>query len=164
MSDLSWRPMKTTDLQAVIEISEQAHPLFPEEPHVFAEKQRQFEAFCFTLEYRGAVTGYCLAHPWERGRVPALNRLLGSPLHTPDCLFIHDVALAREARGKGASVRLVEILADVAQCHGLKAITLVALYGSGRLWSRQGFVATEIEKQAIKSYGPSAIYMVKTLS
>jgi GNAT superfamily N-acetyltransferase len=162
VTGLSWRPMKAADLPVIGEIAQTAHPLFPEAPEIFAEKQRLFEPFCFTLEFEDSVAGYCFSHPWLRNRVPALNRLLGAPPESPDCLFLHDVALAPEARGKGASNRLVEILDGVAQRRGLNAIALVALYGSDRLWRREGFVATEIPEKEISSYGEAAIYMVRT--
>lgn len=155
--------MRPTDLPAIVALAEEAHPLFPEEPEVFAEKQRLFEPFCFTLEVDGAVAGYCIAHPWVRDRVPALNRLLHASSETPDRLFLHDVVVARAARGKGASAALLEILENAAQDHGLNAINLVALYGSNRMWSRYGFEEVRIEKNEIKSYGSSAIYMQKSL-
>lgn len=153
--------MKAADLPVIGEIARQAHPLFPEAPEVFAEKQRLFEPFCFTLESRNAVVGYCFAHPWRRHRVPALNRMLDSAPQSADCLFLHDVALAPEARGKGASGRLVDILDGVARRHALGAITLVSLYGSDRLWNREGFVTTEIARSEISSYGATAVYMVR---
>lgn len=155
--------MKPADIPAVVEIAEQAHPLFPEEPEVFYEKQRLFGSFCFVLEFDGAVAGYCLAHPWMRNRVPALNSLLGSAPERIDCLFVHDVAIAPSARGNGATRNLMDTLVDTAGRHRLRAITLVSLYGSDRLWRRYGFVATDIERGQIASYGPSALYMCKLL-
>jgi GNAT superfamily N-acetyltransferase len=155
--------MKPADIPAVAEIAERAHPLFPEEPEVFAEKQRLFSSFCFILEFGGAIAGYCLAHPWTRNRVPTLNRLLESAPDTTDCLFVHDVAIAPSARGKGATGTLMETLVVTAKRHRLGAITLVSLYGSDRLWRRYGFVATDIERDQIASYGPSALYMSKSV-
>lgn len=155
--------MKQADLPAVAALAEEAHPQFPEEPTVFAEKQRLFEPFCFSLEFERAFAGYCIAHPWMRDKVPVLNRLLGAAPQSPDCLFIHDVAVAPAARGKGATVALMERLTAAGQSCGLNAITLVALYGSNQMWSRYGFHTAEIEKSEIKSYGPSAIYMLKSL-
>lgn len=156
--------MKQIDLPAVAALAEQAHPLFPEETSVFNEKQQLFEAFCFTLEFESAIAGYCISHPWMRDKVPVLNRLLGAAPQAPDCLFIHDVVVAPAARGKGATAVLMESLTVAAQSYGLNAITLVALYGSNRMWSRYGFHAAAIEKNEIKSYGPSAIYMLKSLN
>ncbi len=159
----SWRPMKSTDLAAVSALAGDAHPSFPEEPAVFAQKQRLFEAFCFSLEFGGAFAGYCFAHPWMRYSVPALNRLLRAPPRAPDCLFLHDVVVAPMARGKGATSHLIELLESAARHHGLKAITLVSLYGSDRLWRRHGFEAAPIAEQEIRTYGATAIYMLKTL-
>lgn len=163
MSNPCWRPMRQSDLPAIITISEQAHPLFPEAPEVFAEKQRLFAPFCFTLSHAREVVGYCFAHPWMSHRAPSLNRLIGSPPRAPDCLFIHDVALAESARGKGASGALIEILEGVAKRHQLPAITLVSLYGSDRLWRRHGFAPVDIRAGDIETYGPSALYMRKSL-
>lgn len=155
--------MKQADLPAVVALAEEIHPQFPEDPTVFAEKQRLFEPFCFSLEFERAIAGYCIAHPWMREKVPVLNRLLGAAPQSPDCLFIHDVAVAPAARGKGATVALMESLTAVAQSCGLNTITLVALYGANQMWGRLGFHAAAIEKNEIKSYGPSAIYMQKSL-
>lgn len=155
--------MTQTDLPEVVALAEQAHPQFPEEPKVFAEKQRLFEPFCFTLQFGNAISGYCIAHPWMRDTVPALNRLLGGAPQSPDCVFIHDVAVAPSARGKGATAALMESLTAAAQSYRLNAITLVALYGSNQMWSRYGFHPAAIEKSEIKSYGPASIYMLKIL-
>jgi GNAT superfamily N-acetyltransferase len=163
MSNPCWRPMRQSDLPAIVAISERAHPLFPEDPEVFAEKQRLFGPFCFTLDHAEEVAGYCFAHPWMSNRAPPLNRLIGSPPRSPDCLFVHDVALAPGARGKGASGALIEILEGVAARHKLPAITLVSLYGSDRVWSRCGFAPADISAVEIKAYGPSALYMRKSL-
>jgi GNAT superfamily N-acetyltransferase len=155
--------MRQTDLPAIVAIAEQAHPSFPEDLEVFAEKQRLFEPFCFTLELDGAVAGYGFAHPWMRDRVPALNRLIGAPENSPDCIFVHDVALAPQARGKNASGALVARLAEVAGDHGLGVLALVSLYGADRAWRRHGFVPTDIAREAIAAYGPTALYMVRAL-
>lgn len=156
--------MKSTDLRAISALADEAHPSFPEEPAIFAEKQRLFQNFCFSLAFEDAVVGYCFAHPWLRNSVPALNRLLRTPPSAPDCLFIHDVVVAPLARGKGATANLIELLERAARCHGLEAITLVSLYGSNRLWLRYGFEATPIPGKEIKSYGTTAVYMLKSLT
>jgi GNAT superfamily N-acetyltransferase len=156
--------MKSTDLPAISALADEAHPSFPEEPSIFAEKQRLFEAFCFSLEFEDMIAGYCIAHPWMRDSVPALNRLLHASLPAPDCLFIHDVVVAPMARGKGATAALIDLLESAARRHGLKAITLVSLYGSNRLWRRYDFTAIPIPDRELKSYGTTAIYMQKSLS
>lgn len=155
--------MKPSDLPAITTLAEQAHPSFPEEPEVFAEKQALFEAFCFTLELDDAIAGYCIAHPWVRDRVPVLNQLLQSPPETPDRVFLHDIVVAPAARGNGAGAALLDLLESAARRHGLKAINLIALYGSNKVWSRYGFEQVPIDRTEIASYGPSAIYMRKPL-
>lgn len=148
-----WRAMTAADLPEVSRIASLVHPDFPEDDAVFAERLALFPAGCLFA----AGAGYVLAHPWMRGRPPALNSQLGALPARAETLYLHDIALLPEARGQGAGEAALRYLERVARGLGLEEIALVAVSGSARFWGRMGFVADGAE---IGSYG-DATYMRK---
>lgn len=159
----AWRPLLPTDIPAVSEIAAEVHPGFPEDDAVFADRQAIAPRFCFLFEVDGTPVGYVLAHPFQRGVIPALNTLLNTIPPVPDTLYVHDLALLPTARGTGAGSAIVERLATLAQPLG--TMSLVAVNGSVPFWSRHGFVASADPALAKKlaTYAPDAAYMVRTM-
>ncbi|MGH6793054.1 MAG: GNAT family N-acetyltransferase [Methyloceanibacter sp.] len=164
-----WRAMGDGDLPAIAAIAEAVHPTLPERPEVFAEKLGLYPDGCFVLAgggggADGAVLGYAFAHPWQLNAVPKLDAFLSALPADADCLFLHDVAVARQARGQSASGALVARLVELAERHGLTALALAAVYGTGRHWARLGFapVGNEAVAAQLKCYG-AAQYMVRRL-
>jgi len=146
-------------------IARLAHPQLPERPEVFAEKVALFPAGCLVLADHGAVSGYALSHPWRLGDIPPLDALLGPVPAAADCLFVHDIALAPEVRGRGFGPAAMRRLEALARAQGLPAMAIVSVYGSHPLWQRLGFEiggGVEIALQ-LRTYGAGARYMVKRL-
>ena len=132
-------------------IAEQVHPDYPEDPAVFAERLALFPAGCFML---GAV-GYLIAHPWMRARPPKLNSLLGALPAAPDTMFVHDLALLPEARGRGYASEAVALLLRVA---GPLGLSLVSVGSASGFWRRHGFVPVgdAAVPASLSSYGAGA--------
>jgi GNAT superfamily N-acetyltransferase len=164
-SDDGWRPLDEADMDTVAAIAGRLHPTLPERTAVLAEKRRLFPAGCRKWLIGGRMCGYALAHPWLAGEPPTLDAFLQQLPAAADCLFLHDVAVLPEARGRGAAERLLAHAEAAARQHALPALALIAAYGTARLWGRFGFVAEESESIAGKlaGYGREARYLIRPL-
>ncbi len=156
-----WRPLRQDDMAAVMAIATALHPEARERAEVFEEKRRLSPGNCFALQFEHALVGYLISHPWRQGDIPPLDAFLGGLPDTPDCLYLHDIAILAEARGCGCAAAAIERLADNARRMNLHALALVSLYGTDALWGRLGFVpiARGALSAGLGSYGENAVYM-----
>lgn len=130
--------MRPLDLARVAAIADIVHRDHPEREEVFANRLELFPAGCLMAT---DGTGYCLAHPGRVGDAPALDSLLDRLPEKPDCLYLHDLALLDQSRGRGLGRAAVDMLAEVARRHGFRRIALTAVGSSPAFWSRLGFAA-----------------------
>jgi len=158
-----WHHATATDLEMIDRIAREVHPALTERPEIFAEKFRLFPEGCLVYASDETVTGYGLSHPWRRHDIPPLDSFLKRLPERADCMYVHDVALLPQARGRGAAGRYIKMVADIAARHGLRSLTLVSVYETSGLWSRLGFRADPDEALVPKlaSYGSEAKYMVR---
>ena len=106
------------------------------------------------------ILAYLLAHPWPNEIPPKLYE--ECPIAISLNLYLHDLALARESRGKGIANKLVKNLIDIARTQEFNKILLVAVQNSGGFWSKFGFL--NIPNAVIcPSYGHNAKLMVLKL-
>ena len=153
--------MRHGDLPALLEIAAVAHPAFPEDEAVFAERLRLFPDGCRALVgARGRLHGYVLSHPWQEALPVPLDTLLADLPARPGTLYLHDLALLPTARGSGAAGEVVRDLLGLARGLGLHSVSLVAVSGSAGFWGRQGFVARETAAPELRRYGDDAVFMV----
>ena len=148
--------MTRADLASLDRIADEVHPphLF-EPPEAFESRFALSAAFCFTLARGGEVFGYAVAHPWD-DTVPKLAAVL-SPVSPVSTLWLHDLALALSARGRGHADAIVARLKEQAVRAGLRTITLVAVNGTMPYWSRRGF--SGFGSEGLESYGDGASLM-----
>jgi GNAT superfamily N-acetyltransferase len=160
-----WRVMKPADLDAVHALADRIHLDHPEDLDVLAERQRLFPPGCQVLERDGVLLGYAISHPWDFGRPPALNTKLERLPPEPTTYYLHDVAIAADARGSGRAAQAVDRLVGVAAAIGLHNVSLVAVNGSQAFWEKHGFVPTPLPGLATKlmSYGGGAVFMVREI-
>ncbi|MGJ4951372.1 GNAT family N-acetyltransferase [Bradyrhizobium sp. HKCCYLS20291] len=154
--------MTTDDLAGADAVAARVHPHFPEDHAVFAERLRLHPAGCSVLSSAGgAIAGYVISHPWELGRPPALNVLIGSLPADAGTYYIHDLALLRDVRGSGAASEIVRQLVGHARAIGLPSLSLVAVNGSTPFWAKQGFAVTAPlgSDGKLQSYGEDARLM-----
>ncbi|WP_449221567.1 GNAT family N-acetyltransferase [Tistrella mobilis] len=161
-----WRPLTAADLDRLNEIANAVHLDFPEREEVPAERLRLFPGGCFAAVVDGQMVGYAVTHPWIDGRPPALDSLLGALPDDADCLYVHDVALLPEARGRGLARRLVAMLEELARHHRLPRLALTAVGGSAPGWAAMGFTACEVDPASplaakLASYETDARYMTR---
>jgi GNAT superfamily N-acetyltransferase len=156
-------------MDGVAAIAARLHPDLPERTLVLSEKRRLFPQGCRKLLCDGVMQGYALAHPWTLAGPPKLDTLLGGLPTAPDCLFIHDVAVLPDARGRGAAVAYLAHAAAVAIAAGLPALALVAAYGTDHFWRRFDFQDVPGEAidadgaAAFAAYGAAACYLSRSL-
>lgn len=161
---LEWRPMTAADVDGVAAVAQQAFPQHFEERACFEERLALHAPGCFVLQDEAdSVKGYLVAYPWRRGDIPPLNALLGAIPEDADILYLHDLALATEARGRGLAGPIVERLAEQARAEGWPGIALVAVNDAAGFWARNGFAVCDSSRTAaqLASYGEGAHYMVR---
>lgn len=160
MSDRLWRPMAAGDLAAVAALEVVCHaPLPPEGEALFAERLALFSPGCLVVDDAAGLAAYVVTHPWTRRAPPVLGQRLGALPAVPDCLHLHDIAIAPRARGRGLVGAALATLLPVVREAGLSVITLVAVHGTAPLWARHGFAETG---PAPSSYG-EGVTMVRNL-
>ncbi len=167
--DFAWQPLAEADLETVATIAARLHPSLPERTIVFAEKRRLFPDGCRRLICGGEMRGYAFSHPWTLARPPKLDRLLGVLPEPANCLFLHDIAVLPEARGRGAADALLEDITAVAVARRLPVLALIAAYGTDRLWRRFGYAdvpadaLAEEGRASLAGYGPDVRYLSRRL-
>jgi GNAT superfamily N-acetyltransferase len=162
---IRWRELTAHDLAEVEAIAALVHPLFPEDPAVFAERQRLYPQGTRLLEIDGKPAGYILSHPWRFGALPELNALLGAIPADADTYYLHDLALLPRARGTGAAAMIVGDMLRHARAAGLASASLVAVNNSLPFWYKHGFreVAAPALTDKLNSYEDAARYMTRSL-
>lgn len=157
-----WRTMQETDLPAVLKVSTDVHPGFPEGEPMFRNRLSLFPAGCLVLDAGdGRLLGYAVSHPSKRYAPPALDVILPALPKDADDYYVHDVALLPQARGGGhARAGIEAILANAAP---FGSASLVSVYGTAPFWSRFGFepVADRDMEAKLRPYGEGAVYMLR---
>lgn len=163
VANVEWRGMTGFDLPGVVQVASVVHPGYYEAPDVLAERHALYHHGTYVLEVGERIAGYVLSHPWCYGTAPALNSRIGALPENADTYYIHDIALLPLARKVGAASQIVEGLIKHAIASGFPTISLIAVNGSLRFWSRFGFAVEEIEglTQKLLSYDADARYMVR---
>jgi ribosomal protein S18 acetylase RimI-like enzyme len=108
------------------------------------------------------IAGYLVAMPWRRGAPPELDAPDCRLPQQPDCLYLHDLAVAPAARGSGAAGALVAAFMQRLHAYGLAHASLIAIQASQPFWQRHGFgvVALDAARQAgLAAYGEDIAYM-----
>lgn len=156
-----WRPLRSDEMARVAAIAGLIHAGLPERQAVLAEKRDLSPATCLTLVREGKIVGYGLAHPWLLGDVPPLDAFLTALPPSPTCLYVHDVAILSEARGRQAAARYIAILTTQARARGIAHLACVSVYGTVGLWSGLGFSVQDDPglRDKLASYGNGARYM-----
>jgi ribosomal protein S18 acetylase RimI-like enzyme len=135
------RPMRAGDLPVLDRIATEAHPDYPEDRQVFAERLELYPQGCFVIE-GSTILGYAISHPWTHGAPPELNSKLGALPAQPSTYYLHDVALCRSAHGLGLARTLIEQIVATAKAGNFRNLSLVSVNSSLAFWTRNGFRPT----------------------
>ena len=147
-----------SDLPRVVAVQRDSYPQeLWEDAAIFREKQRVFPEGALGWYEGGVLQAYLFVHPWHKGETAPLFTENMSLPEQPDCLYLHDLAIAPAARGKGAARALVTAAFALAEQNGLQYFSLVAVQNSESFWQKFGFTPYK----TLTYSGVSAVHMVK---
>ncbi|VFQ45008.1 GNAT family N-acetyltransferase [Desulfoluna butyratoxydans] len=159
---LTYRPISAADWPRILDIQRENYsPSFIESLEALKSRWVASPTTCLVAEGPSGILGYALSHPWAQGHAPALDRPLDEGI-CPELLYIHDLAVAKSARGSGAASILVRALASCAAEAGMTRMALTSVQGSDPFWERHGFAPTPLEN-SLAGYGADAVYMTATI-
>ena len=158
------KSLKITDMADVLRIQDYCYTEI--EPESFDSLQAKILASpstCLIAESSEGAVGYLISVPITYPNLPALNSPTFELAAGADTLYIHDLAVDRAGRGKGAAQSLVRASIDAAKRSGLSRACLVAIQNSQSFWEQFGFetVAEPADELIPKltSYGADAKLM-----
>lgn len=157
------RTMAEADIPAVLEIQAACYTqLIPESEESLHAKLSASQATCSIASLGGRVVGYLISLPWERSKPPVLNAKTCRLPSTPNCLYLHDLAVIPIARSSGAGRALVSAFLTQLRASNLGHAALIAVQSSASYWKRYGFQIVELSEPLqtkLSTYGKSAVYM-----
>lgn len=160
------RTFTCEDLPASLAIQAGAYPAFlVESEAAFASRITAAAPYSLVAQVGDRLGGYLLAHGWPPHAPPALGTPLDQQM-AGGILFLHDCAVARDARGLGIGRRLVGHAFALAVRDGLTGAELVAVEGADRFWEGLGFaplVPSPAMAAKLAAYGPAARWMGRAL-
>ncbi len=171
MDRVQLHAMTPADLDAVLALQQRCYGVgFLERREAFAAKLAVTDGLgCCWLVRRdddGAPLAYAVSLPVCEVTLPALDALHCERPASPTLLYLHDLAVAPEARSLGLASRLLARLTDSARALGLARMGLVAVQGSVPYWQRQGFAEpaslTAPLRAKLASFGAEARFMTQS--
>ncbi|KAB2963364.1 GNAT family N-acetyltransferase [Zoogloea sp.] len=160
---LTLRNALPTDLPAIMDIQARCYSaIVPETQASMGAKLAASPGTCFVAEHQGKIHAYLLALPWHFASPPGLDAPECRLPATPDTLYLHDLAVAPEARGSRTAGALVHAFLGALAALRLPRASLIAIQSSSTWWARHGFepVAVDADLAArLASYGQDACYM-----
>lgn len=157
--------MKAGDLRHILDIQTHCYEeQFHETLTVLEAKLELSPESCWVVEGDAALKGYLFAHPWFSAAPPAWNEVLSHLPDTADCFYLHDLAVAPNARGQGVAEALIKAARQEARRMGFTLAALTAVQGSVPFWNKQGFKPCDNKvgsgEQHLKTYGDDAAFMM----
>ena len=162
---IALRAMREQDLAAVWAVQAACYPPPMQEAQaLLLARLRAAPATALVGCMAGAVCAYAFAYPSVLGRVTALGAPFVPPM-APDTLYLHDLAVAPHAHGRGLARRLAGALLAAAPAHGLRHAALVSVQDSRAFWEGLGYREDTGRERcaALASYPAPALYMTRPL-
>lgn len=161
------RPMRTSDIPAILAIQAEAYSdMLLESAEVIALRLQASPELAWVATDAQGPCAYLFGYRSRAGIVTPLDGAFSEP-DDPDCLYLHDLAVARRAAGRGIGPLLVQRLLDHARAQRLRYSALVSVQDSEAFWSRLGYApASDLDERQqahLASYGVPARYMVQAL-
>lgn len=164
------RPARRADIPEILRIQAQCYTeIEPETAPAYLNKLEQAPdcAFVMAGAGNGQVLAYLFALPIQIEAPPALDAHDFVCPANADCLYLHDLAIAPDARGLGLSRPLMQAFFAAAQARRLPWASLIAIQDSQAFWQAYGFASSELSRRAdmqnkLRSYG-AASYLLQKL-
>ncbi|NOL49852.1 GNAT family N-acetyltransferase [Pelistega europaea] len=122
----------------------------------------------FKEDTPGSLLAYMMCARATMQYFPCLNMLDYQQPIDGDTLYLHDMAIAPQARGLGLKHQLLTRVLQQAQQLSLKQALLVAVQGAAPVWRKQGFEVVDAQKlglaDVLASYGDDAVLMYRKLA
>lgn len=161
------RLMMPGDVRAVLAVQAQCYlPALIEDESSIRARLDVSPDTAWLAEDDAGVCAYLVAYRSLVGKVTPLGGAFDVAAD-PGTLYLHDLAVARRARGRGVAQALVGLAGEQARAEGLAHSSLVAVQASRKFWQKHGYaVVSELEPRELAnlaSYGGQGDYMVKRL-
>ena len=157
------RMMAVADLTAVLEIQAACYAeVTRESKDSLHAKLSASQSTCLIASLEGDTVGYLISLPWEFSGPPMLNAETCRLPSSPDCLYLHDLAVAPSARKFGAGRALVGAFLTRLKELDLGRASLIAVQNAAPYWERYGFRAVSLSeplKAKLSTYGEGVVYM-----
>lgn len=163
----SMRLMGEHDIPAVLAIQQESYASeLLESRDIIRQRLQAFPELAWVAEDERGVCAYLFGYRSHNGKVTPLDGAFAEP-RDADCLYLHDLAVAGRAAGRGIGPALVQRnLAHGRACR-LRYSALVSVQESQPFWSRLGYRVEDAlepaQRDNLASYGVPAVYMVKPL-
>ncbi len=162
-TDIAFRPMQAADLPAILAVQRLCYPAeMNEDATTWRQRLASAAAFSWVAEDVTGVCAYLACYPSRLGKVTSLGDdfLIAE---TADCLYLHDLAVAPAATGRGLGGALVRQALQAARGLGLAHAALVCVQDAFSFWQAQGFAdhpgLSPAGATALASYPGPARYM-----
>lgn len=146
MPALRVRPMQPSDLEACAAVELQSYPsTVVEGQALFRRELHNYPEGCLVAADDGEnVAGYAVSMSARMSDCPLelnASEELRRPLASDDdpTLYLHDLAVAANARRAGVGALLLQSVLEVARAAGLPRVTLTAVCGADSYWESHGF-------------------------
>lgn len=162
----SIRLMSEQDIGAVVAIQLEAYSSdLLESEAVIRARRASAPEHAWVAEDQDGVCAYLFAYQSQIGKVTPLDGAFSIPAR-PDCLYLHDLAVARRAAGRRIGPALVSEALGQARQQRLRFSALVSVQESRVFWNRLGYVERQPDPEYAEhllSYQVPATYMVRPL-
>jgi len=159
--------MATTDIDAVLAIQADAYSDdVIEEATVIAARLTTAPDTAWVAQNKEGVQAYLVTYPSRLGSLTALGANFQCAAN-PDCLYLHDLAVASAANGAGMGQALIHEAIRYAEGQGYPFSALISVQNSVRFWQRHGYCVVENLSQPqqalLSTYTGPAYYMSRAL-
>lgn len=160
--------MQAHDLPAVLALQARCYAPEFHEPHdAFASKLRASPNSCWVVSDDDGLQAYLVCLPIEGDALPRLHASTWQHPAQPDWLYLHDMAVAIESRGGGASKLLLAEAFAFARALALPRAGLIAVQGTAPYWVKQGFslvaAGNQVAPDKLASFGEDARFMQRAI-
>jgi len=166
-SHVELRPLQAADLHAVLRLQAECYgPDYVEPAEAFASKLHETAALqtCWgAFDAAGALLAYAISLPVCADTMPGLHASDYRCPALPTLLYLHDVAVGPQGRGRGLAQALLGQVQQRAQQLGLARVGLIAVQDSAPFWQRLGFAPLPSLpawlRHKLQSFGETARYL-----
>ena len=159
----SIRLMSERDIGAIVAIQLEAYSSdLLESEAVIRARRASAPEHAWVAEDQEGVCAYLFAYHSRVGKVTPLDGEFCIPAQ-PDCLYLHDLAVAQRAAGRRIGPALVSEALGLARQQQLRFSALVSVQESQNFWNRLGYTAQQPDPEHaehLHSYQVPATYMV----